>query len=90
MAQLETTVIASSEVYARNHAAQSARVETLRERIAAASGGGRLEMVERHRNRGKLLALFDHRIGLNRQYFSTDRTFHEIADLRDYFGKVPA
>ena len=55
MAQLETTVIASSEVYARNHAAQSARVETLRERIAAASGGGRLEMVERHRNRGKLL-----------------------------------
>ena len=55
MARLETAVLTASEIYARNHQAQSARVETLRARIAEATSGGRLDMVERHRKRGKLL-----------------------------------
>ena len=55
MARLETAVLTASETYTRNHAAQSERVETLRARIAVATSGGRPDMVERHRKRGKLL-----------------------------------
>ena len=55
MARLETAVLTASETYTRNHAAQSKRVETLRARIAVATSGGRPDMVERHRKRGKLL-----------------------------------
>ena len=52
MARLETTVLTASKVYARNYAAQSQRVETLRARIAKATSGGRPDMTERHRKRG--------------------------------------
>ncbi|MEH6750170.1 MAG: hypothetical protein V7698_07800, partial [Paracoccaceae bacterium] len=38
MARLETAVLTASEIYARNHQAQSARVETLRARFAEAGG----------------------------------------------------
>ena len=55
MARLESAVLTSSATYARNHAAQSERVETLRARIAEATSGGRPDMVKRHRKRGKLL-----------------------------------
>ena len=46
MARLETAVLAASETYTRNHAAQSERVETLRARIAEATAGGRPDMVQ--------------------------------------------
>ena len=55
MARLESAVVISSEAFAQNHAAQSERVETLRQRIAEATGGGRPDMVARHRKRDKLL-----------------------------------
>ena len=45
----------ASERFVRNRATQKTRVALLRERMAEATGGGRADMVERHRARGKLL-----------------------------------
>ncbi len=87
MARLETAVLTASEVYARNHAAQSERVETLRARIAEATSGGRPDMVERHRKRGKLLVR--ERIDL---LVDPGTAFLELSSLAangQYGGEVP-
>ncbi|MBL4878331.1 MAG: methylcrotonoyl-CoA carboxylase, partial [Hyphomonas sp.] len=87
MARLETAVLTASEIYARNHLAQSARVETLRARIAEATSGGRPDMVERHRKRGKLLVR--ERIDL---LVDPGTAFLELSSLSaygQYGGEVP-
>lgn len=55
MARQHSAVNTASEKFTVNHAAQSARIDLLRERLAKATVGGRPEIVARHRKRGKLL-----------------------------------
>lgn len=87
MARLETAVLTASEIYARNHQAQSARVETLRARIAEATSGGRLDMVERHRKRGKLLVR--ERIDLLVDPGTAFLELSSLAAYGQYGGEVP-
>jgi 3-methylcrotonyl-CoA carboxylase beta subunit len=87
MARLETTVLTASETYARNHAAQSERVETLRARIAAATSGGRPDMVDRHRKRGKLLVR--DRIDLLVDPGTAFLELSSLAAYGQYGGEVP-
>ena len=87
MAELTSAVLAGSETFTGNHDAQTARVETLRARIAAATGGGRPDMVERHRSRGKLLVR--ERIDL---LVDPGTAFMELSSLAahgQYGGDVP-
>ncbi len=55
MAQLHSALHANTESFTHNREVQQVRVDKLRERILASTGGGRPELVERHRKRGKLL-----------------------------------
>ncbi|OZB16029.1 MAG: methylcrotonoyl-CoA carboxylase [Hyphomonas sp. 34-62-18] len=87
MARLETAVLTASEIYARNHQAQSARVETLRARFAEATSGGRLDMVERHRKRGKLLVR--ERIDLLVDPGTAFLELSSLAAYGQYGGEVP-
>lgn len=87
MARLETAVLTASETYTRNHAAQSERVETLRTRIAKATAGGRLDMVERHRKRGKLLVR--ERIDLLVDPGTAFLELSSLAAYGQYGGEVP-
>ena len=87
MARLETAALTASEIYGRNRAAQQARVDILRERIAAATGGGRADMITRHRKRGKLLVR--ERIDL---LIDPGTAFLELSSLAawaQYGGEVP-
>lgn len=87
MARLETTVLTASKVYARNYAAQSQRVETLRARIAKATSGGRPDMTERHRKRGKLLVR--ERIDLLVDPGTAFLELSSLAAYGQYGGEVP-
>ncbi|MFP5511304.1 MAG: acyl-CoA carboxylase subunit beta [Alphaproteobacteria bacterium] len=87
MARLETAVLTASEIYARNHQAQSARVGTLRARMAVATSGGRLDMVERHRKRGKLLVR--ERIDLLVDPGTAFLELSSLAAYGQYGGEVP-
>lgn len=87
MAQLTTRLSPVSEVLARNREAQTTRVDTLRARMAEATGGGRPEMVDRHRKRGKLLVR--ERIDL---LVDPGTAFLELSSLAawgQYGGEVP-
>ena len=87
MARLETTVLTASETYTRNHAAQNERVETLRTRIAEATSGGRPDMVDRHRKRGKLLVR--DRIDLLVDPGTAFLELSSLAAYGQYGGEVP-
>jgi 3-methylcrotonyl-CoA carboxylase beta subunit len=87
MAELTSAVLAGSETFRGNHAAQTARVETLRARIAAATAGGRPDMVERHRSRGKLLVR--ERIDLLVDPGTAFMEFSSLAAYGQYGGDVP-
>lgn len=54
MRRLSSSINITSERFVRNREAQNARIALLRERMAEATRGGRIDMVERHRARGKL------------------------------------
>ena len=56
MRVLATRVERSSEAFRANYAGMSRQVELLREQLAIASAGGGPKYVDRHRQRGKLLA----------------------------------
>ncbi|MBR1040643.1 methylcrotonoyl-CoA carboxylase [Bradyrhizobium viridifuturi] len=87
MAQLTTRLSPVSEVLARNREAQTTRVNTLRARMAEATGGGRPETVDRHRKRGKLLVR--ERIDL---LVDPGTAFLELSSLAawgQYGGEVP-
>ncbi|WP_420404177.1 acyl-CoA carboxylase subunit beta [Nisaea sp.] len=87
MAELTSAVLAGSETFRGNHAAQTARVETLRARIAAATAGGRPDMVERHRSRGKLLVR--ERIDLLVDPGTAFMELSSLAAYGQYGGDVP-
>ncbi|MBC7155838.1 MAG: methylcrotonoyl-CoA carboxylase, partial [Rhodobacteraceae bacterium] len=87
MARLETAVFTTSESYAHNHAAQSARIATLRARMAEATSGGRPDMVERHRKRGKLLVR--ERIDLLVDPGTAFLELSSLAAYGQYGGEVP-
>lgn len=87
MAQLTSAALAGSETFRANHAQQTARVETLRARIAAATAGGRPDMVERHRSRGKLLVR--ERIDLLVDPGTAFLELSSLAAYGQYGGDVP-
>lgn len=87
MSRLETAVLTGSEVFARNREAQAARVQTLRRRLAEATGGGRADMVARHRARGKLLVR--DRIDLLVDPGTAFLELSSLAAYGQYGGEVP-
>ncbi len=55
MTRLRSAVDTHSESFGQNRASQQARIALFRERLAEAVAGGRFDMLQRHRARGKLL-----------------------------------
>ncbi|MBS4046008.1 MAG: methylcrotonoyl-CoA carboxylase [Alphaproteobacteria bacterium] len=87
MVELTSAVLIGSETFRCNHVAQKARVETLRGRIAVATAGGRADMVERHRSRGKLLVR--ERIDLLVDPGTAFMELSSLAAYGQYGGDVP-
>src|SRR3546814_6976512 len=87
MVELTSAVLTGSETFRCNHVAQKARVETLRGRIAVATAGGRADMVERHRSRGKLLVR--ERIDLLVDPGTAFMELSSLAAYGQYGGDVP-
>lgn len=87
MGRLVSLINTASERFVRNRATQKTRVAILRERMAEATGGGRADMVERHRARGKLLVR--ERIDVLVDPGSAFLELSSLAAWGQYGGEVP-
>lgn len=87
MRSLSSSLNIASERFIRNRATQKARIALLRDRMAEATGGGRVEIVERHRARGKLLVR--ERIDVLVDPGSAFLELSSLAAWGQYGGEVP-
>ncbi|RZI39535.1 methylcrotonoyl-CoA carboxylase, partial [Herbaspirillum sp. HC18] len=87
MRSLSSSLNIASERFIRNRATQKARIALLRDRMAEATGGGRVEIVEQHRARGKLLVR--ERIDVLVDPGSAFLELSSLAAWGQYGGEVP-